>query len=190
VLDDLDRGRLALHLQAERQVIGEQPMVAAPALERHPQVGAGERGAGQHAIAAPGQAAAEPAQSLVVQLLHGGIGEGFELQGGDAGAIFFDRQGIDLRQLQRTIRAQPPVLVGTGDRPDKGHGRDCGVVHDGRRGQGFGHGGWGLNSAKQGHCTGDICNHPAIICAARSRMLKDKEKGRRPGWLGGGQETP
>ena len=44
--------------------------VAAPAPERQPEQGCRQRGARQHAVAAPGQAATEPAQRLVVQLAH------------------------------------------------------------------------------------------------------------------------
>ncbi|MNT39232.1 hypothetical protein D3C72_1754610 [compost metagenome] len=74
-------------------------MVAAPALEGHAQVRAGQGCACQHAVAAPGQSAAEPAQGLVVQFLHGSIGQGLELQGGDPHGILFDRKGINLRQM-------------------------------------------------------------------------------------------
>ena len=54
---------------------------------RATQRGRADAGARQHAVTAPGQAAAEPAQGFVVQFLHGGVGDLFHLPRGDAGAV-------------------------------------------------------------------------------------------------------
>ena len=65
---------------------GQKVVVSAPAFERHAQRGRSERGAHQHAVTAPGQAALKPTQGFVVQFAHGQAGGQFKLQGGDAAA--------------------------------------------------------------------------------------------------------
>ena len=70
VFGDADRGDVFRGLHLEADVIGQQAVVAAPALQSHAELRGADGGARQHAVTAPGQAAAEPAKRFVVQLLH------------------------------------------------------------------------------------------------------------------------
>jgi len=96
-----DAGHLAIHLHVQRGVGRQQAVVAAPALERHAQRGAGERGARQQAVAAPGQGSGKAAQAFVVELAHGGARDHFHLCRGNARTGFLELCWRYLCLLQR-----------------------------------------------------------------------------------------
>lgn len=133
-------------LQGEGYVLRQQAVVAAPALERHPQRGRADGGARQQPIAAPGQAAAEPAQRLVVQRLHGQAREALELPGRHAGGRVFHFLWRDLCLLQEGRCIHTGLRAGLHNRPHKGHGRGSGC-----RGRGWGQGGWQGGIGAGGH---------------------------------------
>ena len=97
--------------------------MAAPALQRHLQRGRGERRAHQHAVAAPGQAAAEPAQALVVKFLHGQRRHPFHLHGGDAGLRLGQELRLDLCLGQRGAGVQAAPRIGRHNGLYKSDGR-------------------------------------------------------------------
>ena len=105
-----DAGGVFVVREVQGNVVGEQVVVAAPALHGHAQRGCGEAGAHQHAVAAPGQAAAKPAQGFVIQLAHGGLAQPLHLQGGHA-AIGFELAWRDLCLAQSVARVQPALRV-------------------------------------------------------------------------------
>lgn len=127
VLGDADRRAAALRRarrdQLEDDVVGEQAVVAAPALERDLERGRAQRGAAQHAVAAPRQPAREPAQRLVVERLHRQPGHRLHLGGGDARVGVVEAFGRDLRPLQRAGRIHSPPAVAEDDRADEGDRR-------------------------------------------------------------------
>ena len=84
LLGQLQAGHALRRADLQVDVVGQQAVVAAPAGQRYTQGGGSQRGTHQHAVTAPRQAAAEPAQGLVVQLAHGTGREPFHLQSGDA----------------------------------------------------------------------------------------------------------
>ena len=79
VLRDDQGAAVAFGAHAQANVVGDQRVVAAPTRQRQAQRGRAERGPRQHAVAAPGQAAGEPAKTFIVQLAHGEIRERFHL---------------------------------------------------------------------------------------------------------------
>src|SRR5450756_1177274 len=93
-------------------VISEQTMVATPAFERHAQIGCADRCARQHAVAAPRQATAEPAQGLVVKLLHCSLRDTFHLHGCDACGWVYQYFWRNLCHCQGLIRIFPLVCIG------------------------------------------------------------------------------
>ncbi len=101
VLVDHDRGLRAGAHHAQPDVAGQQAMVAAPAFERHAQIRRAERGARQHAVAAPGQAPRKGAQAFVVEFLHRRAGQQLHLAGGHAAVGLQELGWRDLCQLQR-----------------------------------------------------------------------------------------
>ena len=78
----------ACAVSADRQlqcdVVSDQGVMSTPAFESYFETVGTDGGARQHAVAAPGQAAGEPAQSLIVEFLHGSAGDAFHLPGADA----------------------------------------------------------------------------------------------------------
>ena len=137
-----ERGDVAFHGERQQHVLGEQPVVAAPALQRHAQGGRGERGAAEHAVAAPGEPAGEPAERLVVELLHGGAGEELHLPRGDPCRL--DRRGDLARSAPpgAPARVGAPPLVGPHHRSHEGHGGLGGLGRGrGRAAGGAGHAG-------------------------------------------------
>ena len=134
---DAQHRMLAAHLQVQPHVVGQQGVVAAPALQRHAQRRRGDRGAAQHAVAAPGQPPREPAQGLVVERLHRRAAEGLELRRGDprrrVGPLL--RRDPCLSQCGRGVLAV--AGVGRADRLHEGHRRGrCRSGRQGRRGRG------------------------------------------------------
>jgi hypothetical protein len=120
---DGQRGHLAVVVQAQHDVVGEQPVVPAPALERDTEVGRSQRGAAQQSVAAPGQAAREPAQRLVVQLLHRRAAEQLELCSGDAGFGPPQQRRRNLCPLQGIGRVGAITLEAAHHRLHEGNGR-------------------------------------------------------------------
>ena len=115
--------RMALAgLYGERHVVRQQAVVAAPAPERQAQRGRRDAGARQQPVAAPGQAAAEPAGRLVVQLVHGGGAQALELRGGHAVQRVIQRRCLNLCLGERAVGAQPTQCVGVRDGPNEGDG--------------------------------------------------------------------
>ncbi|MNX59196.1 hypothetical protein D3C86_900540 [compost metagenome] len=143
VLGDAQRGHAAGHLQRERDVLGQQAVVAAPAFHGHAQVGRGERGAAQHAVAAPGQAAREPAQRLVVQLLHRVARQRLELRGRHPRARAGQFARRDLCRLQGLRRVLAVAGIPLHDGSHEGHRRDgAGGSQEGGGRRGGGHRSW------------------------------------------------
>ena len=66
-------GRACLLAELQLNVARNQSVMAAPARQSKTEIGGADAGAGQHAVAAPGQAALEPSQPFIVQLAHGGV---------------------------------------------------------------------------------------------------------------------
>lgn len=124
LFSDPQGGAVARDRQLQADVIGQQPMVAAPALQGQAQAGRADRGARQHAVAAPGQAPAEPTQRLVVELLHGGARDAFHLRGGDASQRVDQGCWRNLCQRERLRRVLVLAHVGLHNGIDKGDGRD------------------------------------------------------------------
>ena len=130
-----DLGRGALGGQRERDAVGQQAVVAAPACQRHAQVRRGDGGARQHPVTAPGQAAREPAQGFVVQLAHGALAQRLHLPGGDAGLGIGHFLWRDLCLAQHVGRVHAAQCVGAHDGLDKRHGRDrCAGARQGAEG--------------------------------------------------------
>jgi len=77
----------------------------------------------EHAVAAPGQAPAEPAKRLVVELAHRGFGDALHLPGGDARAVALQQFRRDLCLRERFGGAQAALRVGQRDRAHEGDGR-------------------------------------------------------------------
>jgi len=106
---DDQRGHRDVVAQAQQDVVGAQPVVSAPALQRDTQVGRAQRGAAQQPVAAPGQPAREPAQRRAVELPHRRAAQQFELRGGDAGLGPAQQERRDVRPSQgfRRVGAMP-----------------------------------------------------------------------------------
>ena len=119
VLDDADGGAAALLVEREHDVVGEQAVVPAPALERYFQRRRGERGAAQHAVAAPGQPPREPAQGLVVEFLHRRARHHFHLRRGNACVGVVQQCGRDLRLGERLGGIHAQSAVAGDDRADE-----------------------------------------------------------------------
>ena len=111
-------------------------VVAAPALERHAQVGRGQRGAGQHAVAAPGQPAAEGAQAFVVQLLHGRGRTALPSAGPSCGRrACCSWAGVICASCRAASGLLAVAPVGRDDGSGEGHRRDGGGRRAGRGGR-------------------------------------------------------
>jgi len=137
VFGDTDGCDAALLRKLEHDVVGEQAVVAAPALERHLQRRCGERCPAQHAVAAPGQPAREPAQCLVVERLHRKPRHHLHLRRGHARVGRIEQRGRDLRLSQRAGGIHAHSAVSGDDRTDEGD-RGCGAAEGqlgGRRGE-------------------------------------------------------
>ena len=107
----------------KRDVVGQQCVMAAPSPQGNAQVGRREGCARQHAVAAPGQAAVECAQSFIIECLHGRTGQHFELTRCDAGGIFCQLAWRDLRQFQYSLRTMPVAVKSRNNASGKCHWR-------------------------------------------------------------------
>ena len=115
------RSRRALHLQAD--ITGQQAVMPTPALQRHPQIGRGQRGPRQHPVAAPAHRLAEDAKRLVVELVHGVSRQALDLSGGDEAARVAQFFWRDLRVGQRVVRTQAAHGIGMQYGMDERHRR-------------------------------------------------------------------
>ena len=102
-------------------------MVAAPARYRQPQRRTADAGPRQQAIAAPGQATAEPAQPLVIQLAHGRAAQMLHLQRGNARLRVVQSGWRNLCRLQGSVRHDAALCIRLQYRVHKGHGCYGGV---------------------------------------------------------------
>lgn len=123
------------NLEREQHVVGQDAVMATPALQRQFERAARQRGAAQHAIGAPRQPAGEPAERLVVEFPHRGFRENLELRGGDARVASPKIAWRNMRPVERRLRRQPALPIGAQDRIYEG---DRGYRATGRREKGQG----------------------------------------------------
>ena len=110
-------------------------MVATPARHGQPERRAADAGTCQHAVAAPGQTAAEPAQAFIVQLAHGMVAQQLHLQGGDTCLRVLKLGWRNLCHLQGRLCRQSALCIGLHHGLHKCHGCMCGVACSGRQNQ-------------------------------------------------------
>ena len=113
--------------QPQHDVVGQDSVVPAPALERDAEGRGGDRGAAQHAVAAPREPAREPAERLVVELLHGRLADGLHLPSGDPAQRILEQRRRDLCRPQGPAGIHAMALEPSDDGADEGHRRRGGV---------------------------------------------------------------
>src|SRR4029434_4583474 len=93
-------GDTAAHAQPVRKRVREQPVMPAPALERHAERRGTDGRTAQYAVNARRETALEPAEGLVVELLHCRARDGFHLRCGDVSVPATQQSWRDLCLLQ------------------------------------------------------------------------------------------